>query len=62
MEWIGIYYTMDGEVPVMDVSFWFWQTEDETFTLGNGIYNVYLDATSGEILDIVYDSALAGNG
>lgn len=52
---------LDGR---MVYELWFWMHQDEAayHTAGDGLYRAIIDAQTGEIMDLMYDSALAGNG
>ena len=59
-EWFCI--DRDGEKPVYQVWFWLWQSEDETWREGNGMYGAYVNADTGVIEETFYDNTLGGNG
>lgn len=58
----GYTYAIRDERIICELYFWLHQQEDTYHTEGDGIYCAVIDAQSGEILDMQYDSALAGNG
>lgn len=57
-------YGMDGDTPVMTVWLWLWQQtgDNAPFTQGNGLYTVTINAETGVIEGVYYDSTLSGNG
>lgn len=61
-DYAGYTYAMKDGKPVCELYFWLHQQEDEYHTDGDGIYRAVIDAQDGKVLDVMYDSALAGNG
>lgn len=61
-DYAGYTYALKDGKTVCELYFWLHQQEDEYHTDGDGIYRAVIDAQSGEVLDLLYDSALAGNG
>ena len=59
-EWLNI--DRDGGRTVYQVWFWLWQSEDETWREGNGMYGAYVNADTGVIEETFYDNTLGGNG
>lgn len=59
-DWLGIGHV--GDKPVYEVWFWLWQSEDETWRAGNGMYGAYVNAETGVIEETFYDNTLGGNG
>lgn len=55
------YAIMDGKT-ICEVWFWLHQDEDVVHTDGDGLYFARINAQTGVIEEMVYDSALAGNG
>lgn len=55
-------YRMEGDVPIITEWFWLWQGDGDTFTEGDGLYTVDINAQTGVIEDVRYDSGLNGNG
>ena len=55
-------YRMEGDVPIITEWFWLWQGDGDTFTEGDGLYTVEINAQTGVIEDVCYDSGLNGNG
>ena len=66
LEWQEDYapspYRMEGDVPVITEWFWLWQGDGEAFTEGNGLYAVEINAQTGVIEEVRYDSGLNGTG
>lgn len=66
LEWQEDYapspYRMEGDVPVITEWFWLWQGDGEAFTEGDGLYTVEVNAQTGVIENVRYDSGLSGNG
>ena len=67
MEWIEDVapspYAMAGDVPVIQIYLWLWQGGSSApFAEGDGVYQVEVNALTGTIESILYDSTLAGNG
>lgn len=66
LEWQEDYdpspYSMKGDTPVLTEWFWLWQSEGEDFTEGDGLYRVEVNAETGVIENVTYDSGLSGNG
>lgn len=58
----GYTYAVKNGKPVCELYFWLHQQDGVYHTDGDGIYWAEIDAQTGEVLDVVYDSALAGNG
>lgn len=61
-DYAGYTYAMKDGKPVCELYFWLHQQESEYHTDGDGIYRAVIDAQDGKVLDVMYDSALAGNG
>lgn len=59
-----MYSMREDGVPVMTVYLWLWQEDGDNapFTDGDGMYIVDVNAQTGVIEQVVYDSTLAGNG
>lgn len=55
-------YRMEGDVPIITEWFWLWQSNGDDFTQGDGLYAVEINAQTGVIEDVRYDSGLSGNG
>ena len=55
-------YRMEGDVPIITEWFWLWQGDGDDFTEGDGLYAVEINAQTGVIEDVRYDSGLSGNG
>ena len=53
---------MEGDAPIITEYFWLWQGDGEAFTEGNGLYAVEINAQTGVIEEVRYDSGLNGNG
>ena len=51
-----------NEIAVCEIWFWLHQEEDAVHTDGDGLYWVRINAETGVIEEMHYDSALAGNG
>ena len=66
LEWQEDYapspYRMEGDAPIITEYFWLWQGDGEAFTEGNGLYAVEINAQTGVIEEVRYDSGLNGNG
>lgn len=66
LEWQEDYdpspYSMKGDTPMLTEWFWLWQSEGEDFTEGDGMYRVEVNAETGVIENVTYDSGLSGNG
>lgn len=67
MEWIDDVapspYAMAGDTPVIQIYLWLWQGGSSApFAEGDGVYQVDVNAQTGTIESILYDSTLAGNG
>ena len=57
-------YAMEGDTPMIHVWLWLWQEQGDNapFTEGDGLYTVKLNAETGVIEGVWYDSTLSGNG
>ena len=55
------YAVMDGKT-ICEVWFWLHQDEDVMHTDGDGLYWARINAETGVVEEMMYDSALAGNG
>ena len=55
------YAVMEGKT-ICEVWFWLHQDEDVVHSDGDGLYRARINAETGTIEEIMYDSALAGNG
>lgn len=67
MEWIDDVapspYAMAGDTPVIQIYLWLWEGGSSApFVEGDGVYQVEVNAQSGTIESILYDSTLSGNG
>lgn len=65
LEWVQEVpmYGMSGDVPVMNVWLWLWMDGDGApFAQGDGVYQVDVNAQTGTIENILYDSTLDSNG
>ncbi|MGN0775163.1 MAG: hypothetical protein ACI4MM_00655 [Candidatus Ventricola sp.] len=67
MEWIDDVapspYAMAEDTPVIQIYLWLWQGGSSApFAEGNGVYQVDVNAQTGTIESVLYDSTLAGNG
>lgn len=67
MEWIDDVapspYAMAGDTPVIQITLWLWQGGSSApFVEGDGVYQVEVNAQTGTIESILYDSTLSGNG
>ena len=61
-DYAGYTYAVRDGRTICELYFWLHQQEGVYHTEGDGIYRAVIDAQSGEIVDMEYDSALAGNG
>lgn len=61
-DYAGYTYANVNGVPICEVWFWLHQDEDAMHTDGDGLYWARVNATTGVIEAMEYDSALAGNG
>lgn len=55
------YAVMDGKT-ICEVWFWLHQDEDIVHSDGDGLYSARINAETGIVEELMYDSALAGNG
>ena len=67
MEWIDDIapspYAMVEGTPVIQIYLWLWQGGNSApFAEGDGVYQVDVNAQTGTIESILYDSTLSGNG
>ena len=67
MEWIDDVapspYAMAGDTPVIQIYLWLWESGPSApFVEGDGVYQVEVNAQTGTIERILYDSTLSGNG
>ena len=67
MEWIDDIapspYAMAGDTPVIQIYLWLWEGGSSApFVEGDGVYQVDVNAQTGTIERILYDSTLSGNG
>ena len=67
MEWVDDVapspYAMAGDTPVIQIYLWLWQGGPSApFAEGDGAYYVEVNAQTGTIESIFYDSTLSGNG
>lgn len=67
MEWIDDVapspYAMAGDTPVIQIYLWLWQGGSSApFVDGNGAYHVEVNAQTGTVERILYDSTLGSNG
>ena len=67
MEWVDDVapspYAMAGDTPVIQIYLWLWQGGSSApFVEGDGVYQVEVNAQTGTIESILYDSTLSGNG
>lgn len=67
MEWIDDVapspYAMAGDTPVIQIYLWLWQGGSSApFAEGDGVYQVEVNAQTGTIESILYDSTLSSNG
>ena len=67
MEWIDDVapspYAMAGDTPVIQIYLWLWEGGSSApFVEGDGVYQVEVNAQTGTIESILYDSTLSGNG
>lgn len=67
MEWIDDVapspYAMAGDTPVIQIWLWLWEGGSSApFVEGDGVYQVDVNAQTGTIERILYDSTLSGNG
>lgn len=67
MEWVEDVapspYAMAGDTPVIQIWLWLWQGGTSApFAEGDGVYQVEVNAQTGTIESILYDSTLSGNG
>ena len=54
---------MAGDTPVIQIYLWLWQGGSSApFVEGDGVYQVEVNAQTGTIERILYDSTLSGNG
>ena len=61
-DYAGYTYAVKDGKPVCELYFWLHQQEEVYHTEGDGLYRAVIDAQDGKVLDVMYDSALAGNG
>ena len=61
-EYAGYTFAVADGRAICELWFWLHQDEAAYHTEGDGIYRAVIDAKTGEIIDLLYDSALAGNG
>lgn len=61
-DYAGYTCTVRDGKAVYELYFWLHQVEEVYHTEGDGIYRAIVDAQTGEVIDLLYDSALAGNG
>ena len=67
MEWVDDVapspYAMAGDTPVIQIWLWLWQGGPSApFAEGDGVYQVEVNAQTGTIESILYDSTLSSNG
>ena len=67
MEWIDDVapspYAMAGDTPVIQIYLWLWEGGSSApFVEGDGVYQVEVNAQTGTIESILYDSTLSSNG
>ena len=67
MEWVDDVapspYAMAGDTPVIQIYLWLWQGGSSAPVVeGDGVYQVEVNAQTGTIESILYDSTLSGNG
>lgn len=67
MEWIeDVYpspYAMAGDTPVIKIYIWLWENGNSApFVEGDGVYQVEVNAQTGTVERILYDSTLGSNG
>ena len=55
------WWKMQGNTPIAEPYYWLTLNEG-AWTAGDGIYIVEVNAESGVIEGIIYDSGIAGNG
>lgn len=56
-----INYRMDGETPIISCTFRLTQDESK-HTTGDGVYCADVNAITGEVVNLIYDTGLGGNG
>lgn len=61
-DYAGYTYAIRNGKTICEVWFWLHQDEDVVHTDGDGLYFARINAQTGVIEEMVYDSALAGNG
>ena len=59
---VGYTYAVLNGTIVCEVWFWLHQNEEEYHTEGDGMYWARINAETGVVEEMAYDSALAGNG
>ena len=61
-DYAGYTYAIRDGVTICEVWFWLHQDEDVVHSDGDGLYWARINAQNGVIEEMMYDSALAGNG
>ena len=61
-DYAGYTYAVKDGVTICEVWFWLHQDEDVVHSDGDGLYWARINAQSGVVEEMMYDSALAGNG
>ena len=61
-DYAGYTYAVRNGKTICEVWFWLHQDEDTVHTDGDGLYWARINAESGVVEEMMYDSALAGNG
>lgn len=61
-DYAGYTYAVRDGKTICEVWFWLHQDEDAVHTDGDGLYWARINAESGVVEEMMYDSALAGNG
>ena len=61
-DYAGYTYAIRDGKTICEVWFWLHQDEDVVHTDGDGLYWARLNAQTGVVEEMMYDSALAGNG
>lgn len=61
-DYAGYTYAIRDGKTICEVWFWLHQDEDVTHSDGDGLYWARINAQSGVVEEMMYDSALAGNG
>ncbi|MBQ7887397.1 MAG: hypothetical protein IJ313_10960 [Clostridia bacterium] len=61
-DYAGYTYAVKDGVTICELWFWLHQVDDVYHTDGDGLYSAQINAQTGVVENMFYDSALAGNG